>query len=174
MLSKVKTSLTKVNNSRLKLSNFKFISNTTFGYNRGLGLGLIFNCSYLSPNTNLQTWINYLSSGGKHLAISHLRRSTRSVNFRFTVVNGYTYVKIMPFYRFSNLFLCRFRPFDDDLYIGVSLYPAIPPHFYVGFVYIFGKELKRGGDGHGGVRSLTFPNHLLSNTFSTYHTQFSL
>ena len=56
----------KVNNSRHIMANLQFISNATFGYNRGVNVSMISLPTYSLPNTDLQTWINYLSSGGKH------------------------------------------------------------------------------------------------------------
>jgi hypothetical protein len=85
----------------------------------------------------------------------------------------YTYVKIMLFYRFSKDFCVGFYPFLLVFYIGGSPSTPIPPRFSLIFIYTFGKELKRGGDGHGGVRGRHFPNHSLPNTFSIYYIQFS-
>ena len=90
-------------------------------------------------------------------------------------------------YLYIQLYICEYTVFFtvlqlflgslSTLFVNVLHWgsPSTPrsPAFSRGFVYTFGGGLKRGGALHVGVRSLHFLFHLLSNTFSTYYTQFS-
>ena len=87
-------------------------------------------------------------------------------------------------YNFSFSFPTFFDDFFNFFYVGFyplmtifTLVSISTPWFLAfsrGFVYTFGKRLKRGGDGHKWVRTRHILHHSLPITFSTYHMMISV